>query len=258
MPCERASATKSAFRSAHLPPIALFSTMNFTSPIAAAARLGIAEGVVDDPFVDRARLLEVALLALHDLVGGLLHDAVGRDELGRLRVLREDGLVLGLRVARSAQVDRDVARGEARGLREHGTHAFRPFGPNHAGAVLGVGHDSGRSARGLESRSQVFLVRRVLREGHGQPDASDAYGLEDLDPVVTSKVRHLSAGGAAAGYCASAESTADGRTAPAEASPLKRKKLRRSMLSSLGSGKGRMGYVDNNKAREAPGNGTPR
>ena len=43
-----------------------------------------------------------------------------------------------------------------------------------------------------------------------------------------------SAGGAAAGYCASAERMAEGRTAPAEAKPVKRRKLRRSMGSSCG------------------------
>ncbi len=67
-------------------------------PDPTAPHLRIAEGVVDDPLVDRAGLLHVGVDALGDLLGGLLHDAVGAHELRGLAIPREGGPILGRRI----------------------------------------------------------------------------------------------------------------------------------------------------------------
>src|SRR5262249_42202589 len=50
---------------------------------AAAARLGIAESIIDDPLINAARLLDVAEGPAHDLVGGRFHDSVRRHQISR-------------------------------------------------------------------------------------------------------------------------------------------------------------------------------
>ncbi len=112
---------------------------------AAAARLGIAEGVLDHPLVDAPRLVEVAGCAGGDLVGGLLDDAVGGDEVGRRRVER---LRSSARESRHAaglgKVDDAVAGGElARHLHDRRLLVVGPYDVQELGAVLRVALDLG-------------------------------------------------------------------------------------------------------------------
>ena len=70
---------------------------------AAAARLRIAKGISDDPLVDRARFVHVAVRAARDREGGRPDDAVGRDQLrgpAKVGELRS----VGERRAASAQI----------------------------------------------------------------------------------------------------------------------------------------------------------
>src|SRR5690606_964449 len=94
---------------------------------AAAPRVGITMCILDDPFVDAARFLQIAARAGGDLVGRFLHDAVRGDELGCRRV--ELAVSAGGRggAAWLAQVDGAVS---GRELACHLDGSRLAFGPN--------------------------------------------------------------------------------------------------------------------------------
>src|SRR5258706_16280380 len=111
MPSARARPTNSAFRSAHLPPrlpVSSMARMSLAHP--AAPHPGVTEGVLHDPLVDGARLFHVTVDTLGDLLGRLLHDPVGTDQITRLPVPAQHGAVLRGRIhARLGHVHEPIA-----------------------------------------------------------------------------------------------------------------------------------------------------
>src|SRR5690606_19651327 len=95
-------------------------------PQSAAPDRRLAEGVLDHPVVYAARLLEIRPGTRHYPIGGLLDDAVDRDEPGRGGIM--PNLLRGERrcIAGFGKVRRTVARGEATDGLEDGLFARRP------------------------------------------------------------------------------------------------------------------------------------
>src|SRR5262249_60437456 len=110
----------------------------------AAADLGIAERVVDDPLVDGSCFLEIRREATGDLSRRLGNDAIGCDVTTALAVQREHFLLFGRRVPGRLEIDGAVASREA--VHEfHGGRRFTggPFGEQDPGSVLFVPDDPG-------------------------------------------------------------------------------------------------------------------
>src|SRR5204862_3824506 len=105
-----------------------------------ALHVRVAEGVVHDPLVDRPGLGDVTALALDDPLRGLEHEAVGRDELRRLRVLLEDRRILLDGTGRwLGEIDGTVARREAADdLEDRCLLAGRPLRIDEAGVVARI------------------------------------------------------------------------------------------------------------------------
>ncbi len=150
---------------------------------ATAARLRIAEGVVDDPLIERARLVDVGLRALGDVEGHLAHDAVGRNQLGR----RGEKLAIGGgqvdRLVGPGEIRRTIARHEAAGdfdRRVH--HLVAPLGVEHRDAVLAVVHHLGRGRVAGPAVVERLLPAAVHLERQRYPGAGHAEGVLHLDP----------------------------------------------------------------------------
>ena len=113
------------------------------SPTPQPRVFGVAEGVLDHPFVDGARLGDVALLALDDVLRGVAHQAVGRQQLGGGEV--ELALGVGERgCVALARHQRAVLRLDLGGdLDQRRLLVGGPFDAQHLGAVLGILHTLG-------------------------------------------------------------------------------------------------------------------
>src|SRR5205807_214983 len=151
---------------------------------AAAAHLGIAERVVDDPFVDRARLFDVAARSFHDAARGVLHDAVGGDPLGRRSV--EDTLRRAQRFCMrigAADIDRPVARGELAGeLEARRAMTRRPLRVQHRDAILAVTQDLGACGVAAPRAAEAALPLGVGGERQRQPNSRHALRKIDFGP----------------------------------------------------------------------------
>ena len=140
---------------------------------AAAAHLGLAEGVVHDPVVDRARLVLVALRPLDDVARGVAHDAVGGQQRGGAQVEHALGArqPLGF-CAGLGEVGGAVAGGEAAEDLELGLgDARRPLGIDHlrAGAIAHALHEVGVALPEAAHRALPGgLVHRRQRHPHAQ------------------------------------------------------------------------------------------
>src|SRR5262249_48193003 len=149
---------------------------------AAAARLRIAESIIDDPLINAARLLNVAEGPAHDLVAGRFHDAMGRHQLGRGSI--EFALIVRERRRGTAagEIDRAVARGDA-------THHFRdgralavgPFAVYHVRPVLGVAEEHRRLRVGRPFVAQGLRPAWLCDRRQRQPGLRLAGRLNDLD-----------------------------------------------------------------------------
>ena len=150
---------------------------------AAAAHLRIAERVLDDPLVDRARLVELRLRALRDLDRGPADDSIGPDETCGFEVFGELAPVFAADAARRREVHGAVARGEAGRHLDHGTRfARRPLGVEDGGAVLRLPVDArGRRVPG-PALALVLVVVRVRHERKRQPYPCHARRIDDLGP----------------------------------------------------------------------------
>ena len=149
----------------------------------AAADLRVAEGVLDDPLVERARLVGIGGDALRDPLRRLQHDAVGGDQLRGLEITREDRAILADHLhRRPRQVDGAIARGEAAGDLDHRSLlAGRPLGVDEADVVLRVLH---RARHGGVARPRVTAALEVVGVGQQRdrhPHAGDARGVGDFD-----------------------------------------------------------------------------
>src|SRR5947209_9927870 len=103
---------------------------------AAAAHLRITERVLDDPRVDRARLVQIGLRPPRDIERRPADDSVGPDETGGGEVFGELALVLAADLARLLEVHGAVARGEAGRHLDEGTRFGRwPLGVENRSAV---------------------------------------------------------------------------------------------------------------------------
>src|SRR4029450_7673876 len=79
---------------------------------AAAFHFGITESVFYDPFVDRARLLDIRLRALGNVARRIAHDTGGRNPLGRLQVELEHGRIFLRPAAGLGGIDHPIPRGK--------------------------------------------------------------------------------------------------------------------------------------------------
>ena len=144
------------------------------SPTPQPRVFGLRCGVVDDPLVDRARLVHVRALAARDLARRLAHDAVGRNQLGGRRIERVAGRVqrLDRRIALAEVHDAIARRERARHLEHRVLLPRAPFGHHHVGAVLAVADDA-RRAVARPAVAEHFLVV-ALHRGHRHPHARRA------------------------------------------------------------------------------------
>jgi hypothetical protein len=156
-----------------LPP--RFSAFQHCRDVAdpAATHLGVAERVVDDPLIDRARLLELGRRAGGDPVGGRFDDAVDGNELGPLAIgpLAIERALGGRErrgLSRRGEIRRTIARRDAaRDFDHRGRFPVRPFDMQHLGCVFGIAREPGLRGvcrPGAAERSEpVRLVHRGRR-----------------------------------------------------------------------------------------------
>ncbi len=165
-----------------MPPRLPVLSMVAMSPTPQPLDLGIAEGVVDDPLIDTLCLLEIAVGSRGDLVGGLLHDAVRRDQLRRGQV--ELALVLEERrySAGLGEIDGPVLRGErALHLDDGRGLAFRPHDVEHLGAVFRILGDLRRLRVRRPGAARRLEPSRLGERRQRDPSLREAGGLRDLD-----------------------------------------------------------------------------
>ena len=150
------------------------------SPTPQPKRLGIAEGVVDHPVIERTRLGDVALLALDGLFGGFLHQPVGRQQIGGGEV----ELALGIAQRRRrtlARDDRAVLRLDLRrDLDRRRLLIGRPFDPEHLRAVPGIAHALGHL--GVARPGDVAGALPVGGREARQRDPRPGGAIHRLDP----------------------------------------------------------------------------
>jgi len=197
---------------------------------AAAADFGIAEGVVDDPLVDRAGLVDVCSRACRGLNCGLFHDAVGGNVAGGLQEVLQFGR--RKRVGRRGlrQIHGVVLEGDAAGQREQ-RPLIRGKGGGHdpksAGLVLG---HLCRASFGVEAIGNCLLEWRVMDQSGREPDVSWSSGLQYFNSgnhfEGSPATRRCSMRKRGRGFCESHTGTDDsGRLqeiSPIHSSPLKK------------------------------------
>ena len=149
---------------------------------AAALGFGIALGVIDHPFVDCPRLVEIAGGATGDFECGSFDQSVGRQQGGRagvefFRCRIERGDLAGL-----GEVDGAVAGGkQAFDFEYRRGFAGWPAGRQHQGAVVRVALDANGSSVALPVVAQRFDPGGVFDRRQGNPDAGGAFGFGQFD-----------------------------------------------------------------------------
>ena len=148
---------------------------------AAAVRLRIPKGVVNDPFVDHPRLLDIRLRALRDFGGCRLHDTVGRQELGRPQEMLQFLAALLWRCAPCGEVDRAILRGDLVRHREDRFYSRRKFrGDDSERIGLALDQLCG-TAIAVEGIRECFLEGRFTNERRRHPNARRPRRFQNLD-----------------------------------------------------------------------------
>ena len=149
---------------------------------AAAADLGITEGIVHDPFIDGARFLNVSAGALGNRARGIPHDAVGWKQLGRLQVQLENRRVFLRYTSAACHIHGAIPGSETADQRQPGRfRGFRKYRMHHAQIVFLILRERDLAALRVPAVAQALLIIGIGDQWHRQPDLRHACRLQDLD-----------------------------------------------------------------------------